>query len=125
MSRAERSATTRGAARGERAEALAADYLMRQGLTLVARNFRTRLGEIDLIARDRDVLVFVEVRLRSSSAFGDAAASITHRKRARLAAAARTYFAMIGHEPTCRFDAILLDGLDPERITWERNVDMA
>ncbi|HEV2220209.1 MAG TPA: YraN family protein, partial [Casimicrobiaceae bacterium] len=47
---------------GARAEALAARYLAAQGLAIVARNFRTRFGEIDLIARDRGVLVFVEVR---------------------------------------------------------------
>ena len=78
---------------GARAEALATDYLARQGLVLVARNFRTRRGEIDVIVRDRDTLVFVEVRLRSQAAFGGAGASITPAKRARLlAAASRLYF---------------------------------
>jgi putative endonuclease len=64
---------------------------MRQGLTIVGRNFRTRFGEIDLIARDGSTLVFVEVRLRTSSRFGGAAESITTAKRARLVAAAREY----------------------------------
>ena len=54
-----------------------------RGLTIVARNFRTRRGEIDLIARDGDTLVFVEVRLRRARDFGGAAASITAAKRAR------------------------------------------
>jgi putative endonuclease len=107
---------------GARAEALAAEYLARQGLVLVARNFRTRRGEIDVIARDRDTLVFVEVRLRSGAAFGGAAASITPAKRARLISAAHAYLATLEREPPCRFDAILLDSLDATRIAWERNI---
>ena len=107
---------------GARAEALAADYLAQRGLVLVARNFRTRRGEIDVIARDRDTLVFVEVRLRSRAEYGGAAASITPAKRARLLAAAHAYLATLATEPPCRFDAILLDGLDPARIAWERDI---
>jgi|SRR6185503_4939665 len=107
---------------GARAETLAADYLARQGLVVVARNFRTRLGEIDVIVRDRDTLVFVEVRLRSRATYGGAAASITPAKRARLIKAAHAYLATLAREPPCRFDAILLDGLDPARIAWERNI---
>lgn len=109
-------------ARGAQAEALAAEHLMRHGLTIVTRNFRTRLGEIDLIARDGDSLVFVEVRMRSSRAFGGAAASVTHAKRARWVAAARVYLAKIGREPPCRFDVVLMDAIDAERVVWERDV---
>ena len=75
--------------RGAAAEALAAEYLSARGLAIVARNYRCRGGEIDLIARDGDTLVFVEVRLRSSTAFGGAAAGITAAKRRRIALAAR------------------------------------
>ena len=88
----------------------------------IARNFRTRRGEIDVIVRDRDTLVFVEVRLRSRATYGGAAASITPAKRARLIKAAHAYLATLAREPPCRFDAILLDGLDPARIAWERNI---
>jgi putative endonuclease len=108
--------------RGERAEALAAEFLAGLGLALLARNFRTRHGEIDLVMRDGDVLVFVEVRLRALSRFGGAAASITAAKRERLVAAARGYLARLEREPPCRFDAILLDALDPPRIAWERDI---
>jgi putative endonuclease len=111
----------RGAS-GADAEALAGAFLERHGLAILRRNFRTRLGEIDLIARDGATLVFVEVRLRTSSAFGGAAASITAAKRARLVNAARVYLAGMRGEPPCRFDAILLDALDPARIEWQRNV---
>lgn len=110
------------AARGARAEVLAAEYLGRQGLSVVARNFRTRHGEIDLVMRDRGTLVFVEVRLRAHAEFGGAGASITAAKRARLVAAAQAYLAGIGREVPCRFDAILMDSLDPALIQWERDV---
>lgn len=88
----------------------------------MARNFRTRHGEIDLVMRDGETLVFVEVRLRSTARFGGAAASITGAKRARLVAAAEGYLAQLGREPPCRFDAVLLDGLDPVRMTWLRDI---
>jgi putative endonuclease len=104
--------------RGAAAETLAADFLARRGVEIIARNYRCRGGEIDLIVRDRDMLVFVEVRLRSSVAYGGAAASITATKRRRLARAAGHYLARLGREPPCRFDAILLDSLDPDRIEW-------
>jgi len=110
--------TTAGAA----PETLAAEYLMRQGLAIVARNFRTRAGEIDLVARDGRTLVFVEVRMRRSASHGGAVESITAQKRRRLVAAANGYFAMLGREPPCRFDAILLRSLDPSTIEWRQNV---
>jgi putative endonuclease len=107
---------------GARAEALAADYLTRQGLAIGARNFRTRFGEIDLIARDGRTLVFVEVRMRRSGRFGGAAESITARKRDRIVAAARGYLARLGHEPPCRFDAVLMQTLDSRTIEWRRDI---
>jgi putative endonuclease len=117
--------TTRAEARaraGVDAEALAGRFLEARGLTIVARNFRTRRGEIDLVARDGDTLVFVEVRLRSSARFGGAAESITAVKRARLVAAAQVYLLGQRGDPPCRFDAILLDRVDPSRVDWLRNV---
>ena len=80
--------------------------------TIVERNFRCRRGEIDLIARDGETLVFVEVRLRTRRDFGGAAASITAAKRARIAAAALFYLGRLPRTPPCRFDAVLLDALD-------------
>jgi len=109
-------------AAGARAEDLAALHLARQGLVIVERNFRTRLGEIDLIARDGDSLVFVEVRMRSRGDFGGAAASVTAAKRGRWVAAAQGYLAKIGREPACRFDVVLLDALDASRVSWIRDV---
>ncbi|MGH8713019.1 MAG: YraN family protein [Casimicrobiaceae bacterium] len=111
--------------RGAAAEALAAEFLQARGLAIIERNYRCRGGEIDLIARDGRTLIFVEVRLRSSAAFGGAAASITAAKRRRLALAAAHYLARLNREPPCRFDAILLTSLDPGRIEWLVDIDAA
>lgn len=100
-------------AAGGDAEDSAAGFLERHGLRVVGRNYRTRLGEIDLIARDAAVLVFVEVRLRRSARYGGALESITARKRARIAAAARQYLMRFRRVPPCRFDVVCLDGEAP------------
>ena len=107
---------------GASAESLAAAYLEARGLAIVARNVRSRFGEIDLVARDGATLVFVEVRLRRSAAYGGAAESITRAKQARLLAAARLYLSRLAKEPPCRFDAVLFDALDASRATWHRDV---
>jgi putative endonuclease len=108
--------------RGAEAEEIAARFLAARGLAIVARNFRCRVGEIDVIARDGDTLVFVEVRLRRRSRFGDAADSITIAKERKLVAAAELYLTRFARTPPCRFDAVLLEGLDARRIEWRRDV---
>ena len=110
--------------KGAAAEALAAEFLQSRGLAVVKRNYRCRGGEIDLIARDGTTLVFVEVRLRSSNAFGGALESITAAKRRRLKFAAGLFLSGLAREPPCRFDAILLDSLDLARIEWLVNIDV-
>ena len=107
---------------GAKAEALAAEFLAARGVRIVERNFRRRCGEIDLIAQDGDTLVFVEVRLRTRSDFGGAAASITAKKRARMTAAAGLYLPRLRSTPPCRFDAVLLDAIDSARIEWLKDV---
>src|SRR5262249_14364546 len=108
--------------RGSAAEDIAARFLAARGLSIVARNFRCRLGEIDVIAADGDTLVFVEVRLRRQSRFGDAADSSTAVKERKLVAAAEFYLSRLARTPRCRFDAVLLDALDAPRIEWRRDV---
>jgi putative endonuclease len=111
-------------ARGEAAEQLAAQYLAARGLQVMARRVRCRGGEIDLICKDREILVFVEVRLRRQGCFGTAADSITARKRARILLAARWWLAGPGSASArraMRFDAVLLEQLDARSITWIRN----
>jgi putative endonuclease len=106
---------------GEQKEDLAARFLRRHGLTLEQRNVRCRFGEIDLVLRDREVLVFAEVRFRADDGHGGGAASVDARKRARLIAAARWYLA--GHpreaERPCRFDVLALGA--GEEIEWIRD----
>jgi putative endonuclease len=106
--------------RGRAAEAIAAEFLSRQGLAILQRNFRCRFGEIDLIASDGDAVVFVEVRMRARGDFGGAAESITAGKRGRLVRAAGFYLSGQRRTPPCRFDAVLVSG--PEgRIEWIRD----
>lgn len=108
--------------RGLAAEASAAAWLERQGVQVIARNWRCRFGEIDLVLRDGETLVFVEVRLRGNPRFGGAAASIDARKQRKLVAAARLYLASSPQrDRPCRFDAVLLDGDDAAGIEWIRN----
>lgn len=104
---------------GQSAEARAESFLRSHGLTLLARNWRCRFGEIDLVMRDGDTLVFVEVRLRSRADYGGAAASVTPAKQQKLLAAARQYLATLKTLPPCRFDVLALSGAtSPD---WIRN----
>jgi putative endonuclease len=125
-------ATTKGATSskatsksvGDAGEALALAHLERQGLTLVQRNYRVaagpnaRGGEVDLILHERDgTLVFVEVRARSSAAFGGAAASVSASKQRRLVFAAQHFLRRYNALPPCRFDVVAIDG---ESVQWLR-----
>lgn len=106
-----------GASKGAQAEDLAADYLSRRGVKIIARNFRIRGGEIDLIGEDGITLVFVEVRLRSNSQYGGAAASITPHKQRRIILAAQHWLSQHGNRD-CRFDCVVMDAVDAARIEW-------
>lgn len=98
---------------GAAAEDRALAHLLRQGLRLVARNYRTPGrggGEIDLIMRDHDgTLVFVEVRHRASAAHGGAAGSIGWQKQRRVVFAARHYLLRLRQPPPCRFDVVSME----------------
>jgi putative endonuclease len=111
--RASTGSVTPAQAAGGAAEEAAARFLERNGLAIVARNYRTRMGEIDLVAREGATLVFVEVRMRSCDRFGGGAESIGWRKRSRIEAAARHYLSRLRREPPCRFDVVTLDGGTP------------
>jgi putative endonuclease len=107
---------------GKVAEELAAKFLKKQGAVLVDQNYRCRYGEIDLIVKEKEVLVFVEVRLRRNEDFGGASSSITKNKQQRLLAAARHYLNEFKKIPECRFDAVLLKDLSGEKIEWLKNI---
>ena len=104
---------------GSTAEEQAQRYLSLQGLTPVARNYRCKAGEIDLIMQSGGVLVFIEVRLRRSNAFGGALASVDARKQQRLIRTARHYLQHSRWPGPCRFDVVGMDGLGG--IDWIQN----
>lgn len=102
------------------AEAIAARHLESQRVQIIARNYRCRGGEVDLIGLEGATLVFFEVRLRSSSDFGGASASVTYHKQRRLILAAQHF--LIGKKPgACRFDVIAMSALDADSIEWIRD----
>jgi putative endonuclease len=92
-------------AMGARCEALAAEHLAGKGLRVRQRNFRCKLGEVDLICEDGATLVFVEVKARRGTRFGGGAEAVDARKQARLMAIATMYMAREGDRP-CRFDVV-------------------
>ena len=109
---------------GRQGEDLACRELRRRGYAILARRFRTRHGEIDIVARDGDVLVFVEVKARSSRGFGGAVGAVTPRKRRQVMAMAQRYMARVGWAARpCRFDvvAVQADGREAPDVTLIRN----
>lgn len=102
---------------GDAGEEIAARHLVAQGLQVLARNFRVKGGEIDLVCQEGTTVVFVEVRRRARTDFGGAAWSITPTKQKRLILAARHWLGRHG-DAACRFDCILIDG---ETLEWVRN----
>jgi len=104
--------------KGAAEEQLALDYLQRQGLKPLLRNFRARGGELDLVMRDGDTLAVIEVRKRSHPGFGSAAESVDARKRARIVLAAQRLLAehpQFARLPV-RFDVVTLDR--ENRLEW-------
>jgi putative endonuclease len=106
---------------GDRWERYAESWLRRRGLKLLARNFRSRFGEIDLVMLDGSVLVFVEVRFRQRRDYGSGADSVTWAKQRRLVSAAHHYLAR--HRPhsarPCRFDVVSLGaGANRPEVDW-------
>lgn len=102
-------------ARGDAVERAARDMLVAAGLREIARNANFRVGELDLVMRDHDCLVFVEVRYRRDARFGGGAASVDARKQLRLVRAAQVF--LLRHPAwamlPCRFDVIEAEG-DPD-----------
>lgn len=110
--------------RGAGVEAAARRHLLRAGLGDVAANAGYRLGELDLVMRDGETLVFIEVRYRASDAYGGGAESVDRGKRRRIVRAAELF--LLQHpalaEDWCRFDVIEATG-DPQapELTWHRD----
>jgi len=105
--------------RGEQAEEQAHDYLIEHGLKPVLRNFRCKLGELDLIMTDQNSLVIVEVRFRKSDHYGSALESITLTKQSRIIRTTQFYLSTQKKNQAIRFDVIAISGNG--KIEWIKN----
>jgi putative endonuclease len=99
--------------RGADAEALAAGYLRKLGVCILARNFRCRLGEIDLIGLDGEILCFIEVRHRARTRYGTPIETVSAQKRHRIIRTAEHFLltAWRGPRCPCRFDVVAVEGV--------------
>lgn len=108
---------------GRRGEAEAARFLRRRGFVIVDQNVRSRLGEIDLVARDGDTLVFVEVKARRGEQGDPPQAGVTPRKQARLGRLALSYLkARRLSEVRCRFDVVGITVDEEDRVAAIRHL---
>lgn len=107
---------------GFEVEKIACQYLCQQGLTLLEANYSCRFGEIDLIMKDGTYLVFIEVRARSSIAFGSACESITYTKQQKIIKTALHYVTKhrLMEKQPMRFDALIAEG-NPYTLEWLKN----
>ncbi|MEI6146190.1 MAG: YraN family protein [Methylococcales bacterium] len=105
--------------RGENAEQQAHDYLLKQGLKSVCRNYRCKQGELDLIMTDQHSLVIVEVKFRKSDKYGSALECVTRTKQSRIIAATQHYLSTSPLNCPIRFDVIAISG--DSKIEWVQN----
>ena len=91
---------------GKRGEAEAARYLKAQGYKIVERNYTSPLGEIDIVARDGEWVVFVEVKSRSDDQFGSPLEAVNQRKREKIGTTARHFLAGLRKQYPARFDVV-------------------
>lgn len=109
---------------GNQAERQSEQLLLQAGMRLLARNYRCKMGELDLVMRHANTVVFVEVRYRRSNRWGDAVESIDWRKQRRVIAAAQHYLLTHPHlaDHPCRFDVVTAHGnpADPGAYNWIR-----
>lgn len=100
---------------GNRAEKAAEDYLIAAGLITITRNYRCKQGEIDLIMREGNQLVFVEVRYRKNAIYGSALETVNYSKRKKIIAATQHYLLANSVSNAIRFDVVGITGDD---IQW-------
>jgi len=95
---------------GKKSERLAAEFLKRTGYRILETNYRSKLGEIDIIAREKGTIVFVEVKARNTSRFGSPKGAITPAKQRKISMAALDYLKRSGQtEVSARFDVVAID----------------
>lgn len=111
--------------KGSCAESFAIQYLCDQGLSFISKNFHTRKGEIDLIMKDGDIFVFVEVKYRKSDNFGGAISAIPQSKQLKIKHSITFYLHQAGlneYNTPCRIDVVALVGdITQPQVTWIKN----
>ncbi len=111
---------------GQTGEDLACKELEHRGYAILARRYRSRFGEIDIVAKCEDVIVFVEVKARAGDDFGGGAAAVTPWKQRRIAQMAVDYLSRNNlHDRPCRFDVVTVDMKDdgPEIVVYAHAFD--
>ncbi|MBF0343214.1 MAG: YraN family protein [Nitrospirae bacterium] len=101
---------------GRYGEWVAARHLKRLGYSIIERNYRNTVGELDIIAKDGETIVFIEVKTRRSDDFGQPYESITYRKRQKILKTAQLYLQGLTSEPSVRFDIISVKLSDNKSI---------
>lgn len=95
---------------GRKSERLAAEFLKRKGYHIIETNYRSEMGEIDIIAKDKGTIVFVEVKARNTSRFGSPKGAVTPAKQRKISMAALNYLKRSGQtEASARFDVVAID----------------
>lgn len=104
-------------------ERIAAEYLEKQGLVILEKNFRGRQGEIDIVARDGNYLVFAEVKFRSSTRLGSALEAVNYKKQCQICKVADYYRCKhrLGNDTMVRYDVVAIQG---DEIIWVKNAFM-
>ncbi|MCW9012674.1 MAG: YraN family protein [Gammaproteobacteria bacterium] len=108
--------------KGKRAEQLACNHLLQQGLVLIEKNYHCRQGEIDLIMTQNDSLIFIEVRYRKNNDYGGAKESITRAKQKKIHITALHYMQRHNKNVNARFDVIAITGEGKQQqLEWIQN----
>ncbi len=102
---------------GKQYEKIAAIELKKNGLKIICTNYHCKYGEIDIIAKDKDTLVFVEVKYRRHNTYGQASEHVTPTKMRKLKTTAEHYLQKLSTIPICRFDVIGINGKE-NKIQW-------
>lgn len=110
-------------ARGRQAELVAADFLLRKGLAVIAQNWRTRWCEIDIVAHKKDCVYFVEVKYRGSNQWGSGLDYLTPRKLQQMQFAAEFWMATHTQKGGCKLSAIALAGEPPQVTAWLDDIE--
>jgi putative endonuclease len=106
---------------GRKSEDTAVAFLKKRGYDILQRNYRTRLGEIDIIARDKEAIVFVEVKARKTDRAGSGKSSVTRNKQFRITRLAQYYLKQTGlRDVKARFDVVVIQG-EGEKVELIRN----